>query len=64
VFGLRIPKTIPGGVVPAEVLRPRNTWADPRAYDAKAQELARRFRDNDAKYEMAPDIRAAGPRAV
>jgi phosphoenolpyruvate carboxykinase (ATP) len=64
VFGLRIPKAIPGTVVPPEVLRPRNTWADPRAYDAKAQELARRFRDNDAKYEMAPDIRAAGPRAV
>ena len=64
VFGLRIPREIPGGVVPADVLRPRNTWADPQAYDAKAKDLAKRFRDNDAKYEMSPPVRAAGPRAI
>jgi len=64
VFGLQIPKEIPGGLVPAEVLRPRNTWSDPGAYDAKAHELAKRFRDNDAKYEMAPEIRASGPKAI
>ncbi len=64
VFGLRIPKSIPGSTVPAEVLRPRNTWADPQAYDTKAAELAKKFRDNDAKYEMAPAIRSAGPKAV
>jgi len=64
IFGLRIPTSIPGGIVPPDVLRPRNTWSDPGAYDAKATELARKFRDNDAKYEMGPAIRSAGPRAV
>jgi phosphoenolpyruvate carboxykinase (ATP) len=32
---------VPG--VPDEVLRPRDTWPDPEAYDAKARELARMF---------------------
>lgn len=64
VFGLRIPREVPGGIVPADVLRPRNTWADPQAYDAKAKDLAKRFRDNDAKYEMSQPVRAAGPKAI
>ena len=62
VFGLMVPDHIPGGLVPARVLHPRNTWADPAAYDAKAAELAKRFRENDAKFDMDDAVRAAGPK--
>ena len=47
--------------VPCEVLDPRNTWADKDAYDAKARDLAARFRANDAKYEITDAVRNAGP---
>ncbi len=60
VFGLRIPKSVSG--VPSEVLSPRKTWTDPAAYDAKAADLAGRFRANDATYEMQDLVRAAGPK--
>lgn len=61
VFGLRIPTAVPG--VPAEVLRPRNTWRDPAAYDAQAARLAKMFTDNFATFaDMVPEeVRAAGP---
>jgi phosphoenolpyruvate carboxykinase (ATP) len=61
VFGLPVPVEVAG--VPAEVLNPRNTWKDPAAYDAKAKELARKFRENDGKFAMTPEVRAAGPKA-
>jgi len=59
IFGLSMPHEVPG--VPRDVLNPRKTWADPGAYDAKATDLARRFRENDAKFEIADAVRAAGP---
>jgi phosphoenolpyruvate carboxykinase (ATP) len=60
VFGLRVPQNVPG--VPSDVLRPRDTWADPAAYDRAAQNLAARFRANFAKFpDAAEDVRAAGP---
>jgi phosphoenolpyruvate carboxykinase (ATP) len=64
VFGLAIPTEVPG--VPSEVLRPRNTWADPAAYDAAALRLARMFHENFAAYEdgVSEAIRGAGPAAV
>ena len=62
-FGLRIPTSIPGGCVPADVLNPRNTWADKGAYEDKARDLAGRFRANDATFDMPDAVRAAGPRA-
>jgi phosphoenolpyruvate carboxykinase (ATP) len=61
VFGLRMPTAVPG--VPAEVLDPRNTWADKAAYDAKAKDLAARFRANDAKFTLSDAVRGAGPKA-
>ncbi|MEP0848485.1 MAG: phosphoenolpyruvate carboxykinase (ATP) [Phycisphaerae bacterium] len=62
VFGVWVPRSCPG--VPQEVLRPRNTWSDPAAYDAKAAELARLFVKNFEKFATASDaVRAAGPRA-
>ncbi len=63
IFGLHIPVSCPG--VPDEILNPRNTWADPAAYDEKARELARRFRENFKQFEafVPPEVVAAGPRA-
>ncbi|MCH2137675.1 MAG: phosphoenolpyruvate carboxykinase (ATP) [Phycisphaerales bacterium] len=61
VFGLCTPDACAG--VPAEVLVPRNTWADPTAWDAAAADLAGRFRDNAGRYELDADVLAAGPPA-
>ncbi|QSV46403.1 phosphoenolpyruvate carboxykinase (ATP) [Geobacter benzoatilyticus] len=47
-FGLEIPAACPG--VPAEVLDPRNTWADKAKYDETAAMLAGRFRKNFEQY--------------
>jgi phosphoenolpyruvate carboxykinase (ATP) len=59
-FGLQVPVEVPG-VDPA-LLDPRSTWADPSAYDAKARELARMFRDNFTRFaDVAPSLAAAGP---
>jgi phosphoenolpyruvate carboxykinase (ATP) len=62
VFGVEVPKSVPG--VPTEVLRPRDTWADKDAYDAKARELARMFAENFKDYEdgVSEAVRQAGPR--
>lgn len=62
IFGLPIPIACPG--VPAEVLNPRNTWADMDAYDQKARELAALFVKNfeQFKSQAAPAVIAAGPR--
>ncbi|HET6380540.1 MAG TPA: phosphoenolpyruvate carboxykinase (ATP) [candidate division Zixibacteria bacterium] len=63
VFGTMVPVAVPG--VPSEVLRPRDTWPDPDAYDAKAAELARMFRENFEQYAdgVSEAVRQAGPRA-
>jgi phosphoenolpyruvate carboxykinase (ATP) len=61
VFGLEVPTTCPD--VPAEILDPRSTWADPAAYDARAGELARLFQKNFEQFpDVAPAVREAGPR--
>jgi phosphoenolpyruvate carboxykinase (ATP) len=62
IFGFKVPLSCPD--VPSEILDPKKTWADPAAYDAKARELAKAFQDNfQAKYaDLAPEVRAAGPR--
>ena len=41
LFHVLVPRRCPG--VPADVLAPRNTWADKAAYDARAQKLAQDF---------------------
>ena len=49
--------------VDSALLDPRSTWADPAAYDAKAAELARMFRENFTRFDdVAPGVAAAGPR--
>ena len=62
VFGLAVPVRAPG--VPSEVLRPRDTWADPAEYDAAARKLAGMFRDNFQRFGAAlpAEVVAAGPR--
>lgn len=60
IFGLGIPEAVPG--VPSDVLHPRETWPEGEAYDRQARELARLFRENDREFEMAEEIRRAGPR--
>ncbi len=61
IFGLSVPETVAG--VPDEVLRPRDTWADAAAYDAKANELAKMFVTNFEKYAsgVSAEVKAAGP---
>jgi phosphoenolpyruvate carboxykinase (ATP) len=62
VFNLDVPTSCPE--VPAAVLSPRGTWADPAAYDAQAAQLAGMFAENFREFEgeVGPDVKAAGPR--
>jgi phosphoenolpyruvate carboxykinase (ATP) len=62
IFGVQIPTHVPG--VPDAVLIPRNTWADPKAYDAAAMRLARSFAEAFAEFvPCVPEaVHAAGPR--
>ncbi len=63
VFNLDIPANCPD--VPAEVLRPRNTWTSGADYDAQAAKLARMFVDNFKTFEqgVTAEVLAAGPNA-
>jgi len=58
-----VPMTCPG--VPAEVLVPKNTWADKAAYDARANKLAtdfaKSFDKNYGNKDLAPAVVAACP---
>ena len=62
VFGLSVPTSVPD--VPTDVLQPRGTWTDPRAYDDAARQIAAMFVDNfrQFEYRLGPDVAAAGPR--
>ena len=51
VFNLKIPKSCPG--VPAEILNPRDTWADGEAYDAQAEKLRGMFKQNFEEKDFA-----------
>lgn len=62
VFGIAVPKTC--GVVPCEILNPRNTWTDKDAYDQKANFLAESFVKNFEKFASYAneEILAGAPR--
>jgi phosphoenolpyruvate carboxykinase (ATP) len=59
LFGFEVPVSVPG--VESKLLDPRSTWADPEAYDRKARELARMFRENFERFDD-PALAEAGPR--
>src|SRR5690606_33323561 len=64
VFGILVPQSVPG--VPAEVLNPRDTWADKEAYDKKAAHLAQLFNKNFEKYasQASDEIKSAAPKVA
>ncbi|MCW8979976.1 MULTISPECIES: phosphoenolpyruvate carboxykinase (ATP) [Altibacter] len=49
IFGLQVPQSCPN--VPNEVLNPKETWKNKKAYDIQAQELASSFKENFKKFE-------------
>jgi phosphoenolpyruvate carboxykinase (ATP) len=61
VFGVAQPRSCPG--VPDEVLSPRATWSDHKAYYKTAFKLANAFRENFEKFESyaSEEIRRGGP---
>jgi phosphoenolpyruvate carboxykinase (ATP) len=58
-FGFEVPVALDG--VDPKLLDPRQTWADPTAYDASARRLVGMFAANFAKYVpfIDEEIRAA-----
>ena len=59
VFGFEVPVSVPG--IDDALLDPRSTWSDPEAYDRKARELARMFRDNFEKFAESAGRRSRRP---
>jgi len=62
-FKVGVPTQVPG--VPDEVLDARSTWPDPRAYDAKAKQLAGLFAKNFERFASSAsnDVLGAAPNA-
>ncbi len=60
-FGLDVVTACPG--IPADILMPKQTWADPQAYDSAAAKLAALFRENFRTYEdgVRDEVLAAAP---
>jgi phosphoenolpyruvate carboxykinase (ATP) len=61
IFGIDVITECPG--VPDGILKPRDAWSDPSAFDAAATRLAGLFHQNFTKYEagVSGEIKAAGP---
>ncbi|WP_111682346.1 phosphoenolpyruvate carboxykinase (ATP) [Winogradskyella tangerina] len=61
VFGVAQPRTCPG--VPTEVLSPRTTWNDDKAYYDMAFKLSNAFRENFKQFESgaSEEVRRGGP---
>jgi phosphoenolpyruvate carboxykinase (ATP) len=52
LFQLKIPQSVAG--VPADILNPRNSWADKNDYDKMALQLAEMFCKNFTKFSNTP----------
>ncbi|HDH97423.1 MAG TPA: phosphoenolpyruvate carboxykinase (ATP) [Proteobacteria bacterium] len=63
IFNVLVPVECPG--VPKEILWPKNTWRNKRAYTIAAKRLARLFAKNFKEYEKyaSKEIKEAAPRA-
>jgi len=63
-FGFQVPVSVPG--VDANILNPRETWADKDAYDRQAKKLVQMFIDNFAQFAEHVDegVRQAAPTAA
>ncbi|HYZ40708.1 MAG TPA: phosphoenolpyruvate carboxykinase [Stellaceae bacterium] len=63
-FGLLVPEACPE--VPSEILDPRGTWSEKKAYDATARELTGRFEANFRQYEafVGSEVKEVAIRAV
>jgi phosphoenolpyruvate carboxykinase (ATP) len=61
VLGLSMPTQCPGVI--STLLNPRNTWANPAAYDETVKQMADKFKTNFLKYEagVTDNIMNAGP---
>lgn len=59
-FNLAIPKQLSN--VDSNVLNPRNNWKNPHDYDAKAKVLIDLFTENFKRFDVAPEIKNAGPK--
>jgi len=59
-LNLDIPIEVPG--VDSNLLNPRDTWQDPSAYDRHAQQLAAKFIENFAQFDVPETIAQAGPK--
>ena len=64
IFGLSMPTAVEG--VPSDVLNPRNTWKDKKAYDSTARDLTQRFEKNFQQFESHVDgkVKQAAIRAA
>jgi len=62
LFGFLVPEAVPE--VPSDVLTPRSTWSDPKAFDAQAQKLAKLFNENFTQFQtdVTKEVAAAGPK--
>ncbi|MFT3733333.1 MAG: phosphoenolpyruvate carboxykinase [Hyphomicrobium sp.] len=61
VFGFSVPVAMDG--IDQKLLNPRETWKDPKSYDAMAAKLAQMFHDNFAKFAayVDADVMKASP---
>ena len=62
IFGLHMPKSCPK--VPSNILNPRNTWKNKKAYDIKANKLANSFIENFKQFidQANKEIKEAAPK--
>lgn len=58
-FNLQIPKAVPG--VESHVLNPQKAWANQSSYKSNARMLIEKFIENFKKFNIADNIKNAGP---